>query len=122
LFRKSFAGNDMVLESQTCPSQGCGPALKQPLHPVPASWGESSRGCARGGPSHSPLMSPEQEETPSFYRRGLRDPFTSPFIFPPAREKGPAVAFGSRSRILLPHTITKSAHMSRRRDVHESDF
>lgn len=73
------------------------------------------------GPFSQPPRSPEQEKSPWFYGRGLRDPFTSPFIFPPAREKGPAVVFGSHSHILLPRTTTESAHISPRREVHESD-
>lgn len=38
---------------------------------------------------------PKQEKAPCFYGRWLRDPFRSPFIFPPARGEGPAAVLGS---------------------------
>lgn len=38
---------------------------------------------------------PKQEKAPRFYGRWLRDPFRSPFIFPPARGEGPAAVLGS---------------------------
>lgn len=104
------------------PQPGAAGAVVAALAPYAnLAGGKTAEAMQEGALLTAPWWAPSKKRPPWFYGRGLRDPLTSPFLFPPAREKGPAVVFGSRSRILLPRTITESAHTSHRREVHESN-
>lgn len=108
--------NHRLAPTRRCRTRGCSPCTL-----CQRCGGKTAEAMQEGAFLTAPWWAPSKKRPPRFYGRGLRDPLTSPFIFPPAREKGPAVVFGSRSRILLPRTITESAHTSHRREVHESN-
>lgn len=100
-----------LVPSRCCRS--CGPALS---HSVSASWSKSSRGYVRRGSSHNPPYDPN----PLILWKRVQRLIHKAFYFSTCKREETCNEVWLAFHILLPHTITNSAHISHRREQHES--